>query len=71
MDQSKGHHLQRVAITISSTVQPSVVEVTLVNECIMVLRLKLASGFMSHIAVYTPTVVCKLNMKEMFYTKLT
>lgn len=28
-------------------------------------------GFTSLIAVYTPTEVCKLNVKEMFYAKPT
>lgn len=67
---SDGHHLQGVAIVISSRRQPSVVEVTPVNERIMVLRLKLVFGLLSLIAVYTPTDVCKLDVKEMFYTKL-
>ncbi|XP_069977690.1 craniofacial development protein 2-like [Penaeus vannamei] len=34
------------------------------------MRLKLPFGFMSLIAVYAPTDVCKLGMEEMFYTKL-
>ncbi|XP_069995058.1 uncharacterized protein [Penaeus vannamei] len=54
---SNGHHLQEVAIAISSRLQPSVVEVTPVNERIMVLRLNPAFGFMSLIAVYTPSNV--------------
>ncbi|XP_069972965.1 glutamic acid-rich protein-like [Penaeus vannamei] len=37
----------------------------------MVLRLKLSFGFMSLIAVYAPTDVCKFDVKEMFYAKLT
>lgn len=41
-DRRDGHHLQGVAIVISNRLQPSVVEVTPVDECIMVLRLKLA-----------------------------
>ncbi|XP_069992334.1 uncharacterized protein [Penaeus vannamei] len=54
----------------SSRLQPSVVQVTPVDEPLMVMRLKLAFGFMSLIAVYTPTYVCKLAMKELFYAKL-
>ena len=69
--RSDGHHLQGVAIAVSSRLQPSVVEVTPVDERIMVLRLKLSFGFMSLIAVYAPTDVCKLDVKEMFYAKLT
>ncbi|XP_069995849.1 glutamate receptor 4-like [Penaeus vannamei] len=44
-------------VTISSRLQPSVVEFT-PDECIMVMGLKLAFGFMSLIAVYAPTNVC-------------
>ena len=57
-------------MAISSRLQPSVVEVTPVDERIMVMTLKLSFGFMSLIAVYAPTDVCKLDVKEMFYTKL-
>ncbi|XP_069977429.1 uncharacterized protein [Penaeus vannamei] len=32
--------------------------------------MKIAFGFMSLIAVYAPTDVCKLDMKKMFYAKL-
>ncbi|XP_069985543.1 craniofacial development protein 2-like [Penaeus vannamei] len=68
--RNDGHHLQVVAITISSRLQPTVVQITPVDERIMVMRLKLAFCFMSLIAVYTPTDVCKLDVKEMFYSKL-
>ena len=71
LGRSDSHHLQGVPMAISSRLQPSVVEVTPVDERIMVMRLKLAFGFMSLIAVYAPTDVCKLDVKEMFYTKLT
>ncbi|XP_069979450.1 uncharacterized protein [Penaeus vannamei] len=68
--RNDGHHLQGVAIVISNRLQPSVVEVTPVDERIMVLRLKLSFGFMSLIGVYAPTDVCILDVKEMFYAKL-
>ena len=45
-------------------------EVTPVDEHIMVMRLKLSFGFMSLIAVYAPIDICKLDVKEMFYAKL-
>ena len=67
---ANGHHLQGVAIAVSGRLQPSVVEVIPVDERIMVMRLKLSLGFMSLIAVYAPTDVCKLDVKEMFYAKL-
>ena len=62
--RSDGHHLQGVAIAVSGRLQPSVVEVTPVDERKIVLRLKLVWGFMSLIAVYAPTDVCKLDMKD-------
>ncbi|XP_069974797.1 uncharacterized protein [Penaeus vannamei] len=68
---SDGHHLQRIAMAISSRLQPSVVEIIPVDECIIVMRLKLSFGFMFFIAVYAPTDVFKLDVKEMFYAKLT
>ncbi|XP_069979432.1 uncharacterized protein [Penaeus vannamei] len=67
---SDSHHFQGVAIAISGRIQNSVVEVTSVDERIMVLTLKLAFGFMSLIAVYALTDVCKLDVRELFYTKL-
>ncbi|XP_069976479.1 uncharacterized protein [Penaeus vannamei] len=48
-----------------------VVEVSLVDECITALRLKHAFGFVSLIAVYAHTDVCKHSVKEAFYAKLT
>ena len=68
--RSDGHHLQGVAIAISSRLLPAVVEVTPVDERIMALRLKHAFGFMSLIAVYAPTDVHKTDVKEAFYAKL-
>ncbi|XP_069977672.1 uncharacterized protein [Penaeus vannamei] len=68
--RSDGHYLQGVAMSIFSKLQPSVVEVTPVDERIMVLILKVSFGFISLIAVYAPTNVCKLDVKEIFYAKL-
>ena len=67
---SNGHHVKGVAIGVSSRLQPSVVEVTPVDERIMRLRLKHSLGFMSVVAVYAPTEVCETEEKEMFYAKL-
>ena len=44
-------------MAVSSRLQPSVVEVTPVDERIMQLRLKYSLGFMSVVAVYAPTKV--------------
>ena len=67
---SNGARLRGVAIGISSRLQPSVVEVTPVDERIMQLRLKHSMGFMSVVAVYAPTEMCETEEKEMFYAKL-
>ena len=67
---SNGARLRGVAIGISSRLQPSVVEVTPVDERILRMRLKHTMGFMSLIAVYAPTEVCEIEEKEMFYAKL-
>ena len=68
---SNGHHVKGVAIGVSpSRLQPSVVEVTPVDERIMRLRLKHSFGFISVVAVYAPTEVCETEEKEMFYAKV-
>ena len=61
------HHVKRVAIGVSSRLQPSVVEVTPVDERKMRLGLKNSLGFMSVFAVYAPIEVCETEEKEMFY----
>ena len=55
---SNGHHVNGVAISIASILQPSVVEVTPVDDHIMRLSLKHSLGFMSAVAVYAPTEMC-------------
>ena len=54
---SNGACLKGIAIVVFSRLQPSIVEVIPVDECIMRLRLKHTWGFMSLIAVYAPTGV--------------
>ncbi|MEL6802745.1 MAG: reverse transcriptase domain-containing protein, partial [Bacteroidota bacterium] len=65
-----GSRLRGVAVGISSRLQPFVVEVTPVDERMMRVRMKHTLGFISLIAVYAPTEVCKAEEKEMFYAKL-
>ncbi|KAG0715672.1 Craniofacial development protein 2 [Chionoecetes opilio] len=67
---SNSDHVRGVAIGISSKLQPSVVEVTPVDERIMRVRMKHTLGFMSLVAVYAPTEVRRTEEKEMFYAKL-
>ncbi|KAG0722293.1 Craniofacial development protein 2 [Chionoecetes opilio] len=67
---SNGHRVRGVAIGISSKLQPSVVEVTPVDERIMRVRMKHTLGFMSLVAVYAPTEMRRTEEKEMFYAKL-
>ena len=55
-------------IGISSRMQPSVIEVTLVDERIRQLRLKHSLGFISVVAVYVPTETYEREV--MFYAKL-
>ncbi|XP_069977740.1 craniofacial development protein 2-like [Penaeus vannamei] len=64
-------HLQGVDIAISRRRQPLLEEVSLVDERIVALRPKHAFGFVSIIAIYAPTDVCKLDVKETFNAKLT
>ncbi|KAG0727553.1 Craniofacial development protein 2 [Chionoecetes opilio] len=67
---SNGHRDLEVSIGISSKLQPSVVEVTPVDERKIRVRMKHTLGFMSLLAVYAPTEVRKTEEKEMFYAKL-
>ena len=67
---SNGHHVRGAAIGISSRLQPSVLEITPVDERIMRLRPKHSLGFMSVVAVYAPNEACDTEEKETFYAKL-
>ncbi|KAG0720949.1 hypothetical protein GWK47_047408 [Chionoecetes opilio] len=67
-DMSNCHRIRRVGISIK--LQPSVVEVTPVDERIMRVRMQHTLDFMSLVAVYGPTEECKTDEKEMFYAKL-
>ncbi|XP_045130251.1 uncharacterized protein LOC123515575 [Portunus trituberculatus] len=67
---SNVYHVNGVVIGVSSRLQPSDVEVILVDESIMRLKLIYNVGFMSVVAVYAPTEMCETKEKEMFYVKL-
>lgn len=67
---ANGAHLQGVARAISSRLRSAVVEITVVDERIMRLKLKHTFGFMSLVAVYARKWVCEMEEKEMSYAKL-
>ena len=54
---SNGTRLKGVAIGISSTLQPSIVEVIPVDERVMRLMVKHTLDFISFVVVYAPTEV--------------
>lgn len=53
----------KVAIDISSQVQPFVFEVTPVDEPTMRMRLKHTLGFICLVAMYAPIVMCETKEK--------
>ena len=65
---SNGARLKGVAISASSRLQPSVVEVIPFDE--RILRLRLKHTLMTLVAVYAPTEMSGTVEKEMFYAKL-
>lgn len=66
---SNDTHLRKVAIGIPSQMKPFVVEVTQVDVHIVQVRLRHTSGFMSFVAVHSPTEMCETKEKEVFHTK--
>ena len=61
---SNGHHVKGVVIGIFSRLQSSTIEVTLVDDCMMRLRLKHSLGFMYVVVEYTPTEMCETEERE-------
>ena len=55
---------------MSNKLTPMIIEVTLVNERIMRLRICHSLGVMSLVCVYAPTEASDLIMKDTFYATL-
>jgi len=68
--RTDGRHTEGVAVAISDRLASQVKEVTPVSERIMRLRLAHSLGVMSIVAVYAPTGVSELSVKEAFYAEL-
>ena len=66
---NNGALLKVAAISIFRRLQPSIIEVTPIDECIMRLRLKHTLGFISLVATYVLTEMCEADEKEIFYAK--
>lgn len=59
-----------LAVGISSRLQLIMVEVTVVDQCIMPVRVKHTLGLISLVVVYSPTEVCEAAKKDAFYNML-
>ena len=68
--RSDGYHAQGVAVAVSNKLTPMISEGTLVNECIMRLRIRHSFGVVSLVAVYAPTEVSNLTVKDAFNATL-
>ena len=61
---SNGYHAQGVAVAVSNKLTPMIIEVTLVNERIMRLRIGHSLGDISLVSVYAPTEASDLTVKD-------
>ena len=68
--RSDGYHAQGVAAAASKELTPMIIEVAMVNECIMRLRIRHSFGVISLVSVYAPTEVSDLTVKDAFYSTL-
>ena len=67
---SDGYHAQGVVVAVSIKLTPMIIEVTLVNERIMRLRIRHSLGVISLVSVYAPTEASDLTVKDAFYATL-
>ena len=67
---SDGYHAQGVAVAMSNKLIPMVIEVTPVNERIMILRISNSLGFIYLVSAYAPTEVSDLTTKDAFIAML-
>ena len=68
--RSDGFHAKGVAVAVSNMLTLIIIEVTLVNERVMRLRIRHSLGVISMVSVYAPTEVSDLTMKDAFYAAL-
>ena len=68
--RSDDYHAQGVAVTVSTMLTPTIIEVIPVNECIMRLRIRHSLGVISLVYRYAPTEASDLTEKEAFHAAL-
>ena len=68
--RSEDCNAQGVAVTVSNKLIPMIIEVILVNERIMRLRIRHSLGVVSLVSVYAPTAASDRTMKDAFYAVL-
>ena len=64
---SDGYHAQGVSEAVSNKLTPMIIEVTLVKERFMRLRIRPFLGVISLVSVYAPNEASDLNVKDPFY----
>ena len=57
-------------MAVSNKLTPMIIEITLVNEHIMRLRIRHSLGVISLVSVYAPTEASDLTVKDAFYAML-
>ena len=67
---SDGYHAQGVAVAVSNKLTPLIIEVTLVNERIMRLRIRHSLGVVSLVSGCAPMEASDLTVKDAFYATL-
>ena len=68
---SDGYHAQGVAVAVSNKLTPMIIiEVTLVTECSLRLRIHPSLSVVSLVSVYAPTEASDLTVKDAFYATL-
>ena len=65
-----GDHAQGVAVDVSIKLTSMIIEVTLVNERIMRLRIGHSLGVISLVSVFAPSETSDLIVKDAFYATL-
>ena len=65
--RSNVYHAQGVAVAVSTKLTPMIIEVILVNECIMRQRIHHSLGVISLVSANAPTEASDLTMKDAFY----